>query len=451
MSGPDSPDPGSVAGRHEGLGTQPAACVAPTEGNAINTIRIPLAPIACWGLADPAFDFDSSFVLPAFAGEVGHLVSLLAAPERKGCPAAIFGHADPTGSDDVNKAISDRRAIAIYALLTRKPAMWEDLYSHPIDGDTWGTRAIQAMLMSLSDSGGAPYYPGPLDDKYGPKTSAAVERFQGENGLTVDGKAGPNTRGKLFPKYMDLICTPTIPPGADSSAPATPFQMQAGDFLGGGGNGGKMALQGCSRFNPVVLLPNSMMNGDPDIRNEQDAPNRRVLVFLFRKESKITESDWPCPRVKESADGCRAQFWPDADLRRQNGDSRREYKTTHDTMACRFYDRFARRSPCEGRAVVAFRYSVYAGGSWPPSTVLQVSSTDGSFNFEQSFGDAKREGDHAVFGLPTFPLNARYAGRLKLGERVFVLFENADLARLLSADTSYDELPAPPEPIAVDP
>jgi hypothetical protein len=36
------------------------------------------------------------------------------------------------------------------------------------------------------------------------------------------------------------------------------------------------------------------------------------------------------------------------DTRRKNGDTLKLYAETRDTMACRFYDRFARRSPCEG-------------------------------------------------------------------------------------------------------
>ena len=117
--------------------------VAPTDdGQKFNAIRIPLIPQACWRLNDPAFDFDSSFVLPTFQGEIARLAALLQA--NPGCPTAIFGHADPAGpadpaaSDALNKTLSDRRAIAIYALLTRQPSMWEDLYSPAVDGDAWG-------------------------------------------------------------------------------------------------------------------------------------------------------------------------------------------------------------------------------------------------------------------------------------------------------------------------
>ena len=43
---------------------------------------------------------------------------------NEGCPAAIFGHCDPAGSDTLNKTLGDRRAIAIYALVTRQPDLW---------------------------------------------------------------------------------------------------------------------------------------------------------------------------------------------------------------------------------------------------------------------------------------------------------------------------------------
>jgi N-acetylmuramoyl-L-alanine amidase len=41
------------------------------------------------------------------------------------------------------------------------------------------------------------YFPGKADDKNGPAFVTAVERFQAEHGLTVDGICGPKTQGKL--------------------------------------------------------------------------------------------------------------------------------------------------------------------------------------------------------------------------------------------------------------
>ncbi|MGH7296849.1 MAG: hypothetical protein ACRELB_18060, partial [Polyangiaceae bacterium] len=73
------------------------------------------------------------------------------------------------------------------------------------------------------------------------------------------------------------------------------------------------------------------------------------IMFLFPKGTKVDSGQWPCPKVKESNGACKDAFWPDGDAKRKNGDTKREYKVTRDTMACRFYDRFARRSPCEGK------------------------------------------------------------------------------------------------------
>src|SRR5450432_3163102 len=179
--------------------------------------------------------------------ELAKLAALVAA--NAGCPASIFAHADPVGSDDVNKTISDRRAIAIYAALTRQPDKWEELYSNAVDGDTWGTPALQAMLATLKDASGISYYSGAIDGEYGPNTKDATKRFQGDAGLAADGQAGPTTRKVLFGAYMDAVC---------SDPSGTRFTMKPEDFLGGGADpGGKMAMQGCSRFNPVVLLPSS--------------------------------------------------------------------------------------------------------------------------------------------------------------------------------------------------
>jgi Putative peptidoglycan binding domain len=331
---------GGVAAQHD---APPASLfrVAPTDGGkSFNALRIPLVAVACWRLNNPAFAFDSSFVGSDSGEQIAKLAALVAA--NRGCPASVFGHADPAGSDDVNKVISDRRTIAVYAMLTRNIDAWEDLYAKPVDGDTWGASAIQTILATLSDRNGDPYYTLSVDGDYGDGTKDAVKRFQSDAGLAVDGTAGPLTRKALFGAYMDQLCT-------DDSG--TRFLMKPEDFLGGGADpGGKMAMQGCSRFNPVVLLPGGEEDDTSGSRNADNAPNRRVLIFLFRPR-KIDPSEWPCPRVKETADACRAQFWPDGDARRKNGDSVRRYEVSRDTMACRFYERFARRSPCEGKGL----------------------------------------------------------------------------------------------------
>jgi hypothetical protein len=95
-----------------------------------------LEPIGCWRLDDPRFHFDSSFLLPESREEfaaLGKLHQLM--PDA---PITVFGHADPVGNDEYNKRLSGRRAEAVYAVITRSPAMWEALYTQPHGEDHWG-------------------------------------------------------------------------------------------------------------------------------------------------------------------------------------------------------------------------------------------------------------------------------------------------------------------------
>jgi len=346
---PDDKMPGAtgIAAQHAPYPDEPRK-VAPTDGSdKFNTLREPLVPVACWLLNDPAFAFDSSFVSANFRPElVGNddtsgLMELV--QSNPGCPASLFGHCDPMGTDALNKTLGDRRVTAIYALLTRQVPLWEKLYSAPEVGDKWGTRAIQAMLQSIVDGSGNPYYGGTIDDEYGPGTTAAVKSFQTDSGLSPDGVAGAGTRKVLFGAYMDWLCTP--------ASGATPFKMQITDFLGGAsagpGDTPKLSTQSCGKFNPILLLASSEMHGDAAARNARDAPNRRVMMFLFKAGTKVDAKTWPCPNIGATGDACKSAFWPDGDQRRTNGDAERSYKKKPDTMACRFYDRFARRSPCE--------------------------------------------------------------------------------------------------------
>lgn len=347
----------SVAEQHPVVPDRAVLNVATTEDGTFNTVRQPLAPVACWRLSRPGFAFDSSFVAPAFKGEVGKLQA--AVGKNPNCPAALFGHCDPAGGDDLNKTLGDRRAIAIYALLTRQVALWADLYDNPQVGDTWGTPALQTILGSVADQQGNVYYAGAVDGDYGSGTTAAVKRFQPSASLPATGKADTATRDALFAAYMDWLCTPVAQAGATSPA----FQMKTTDFLGAGGLGDlpKMSLQGCSEFNPVVLLPASEMknSGNNAQRNADDAPNRRAVMFFFKAGTKVEDSAWPCPKVKAPLADCKKAFWPDGEARRKNGKDVREYKKSRDTMACRFYDRFARRSPCESHYFSLVDFFVY--------------------------------------------------------------------------------------------
>ena len=64
---------------------------------------------------------------------------------------------------------------------------------------------IQACLKN------AGFYEGEVDGKTGPKTKKAVEDFQTANGLSADGKVGPNTWNKLKAFYKpEPAATPLV-------------------------------------------------------------------------------------------------------------------------------------------------------------------------------------------------------------------------------------------------
>jgi len=341
---------GGMASSHPSQMALPVL-VGPSTADERNTIRDGLQPVACWRMDDIRFEFDSSFVKPEAKEEMAHFARLK--KNYPNCPVTLFGHADPVGNENYNKQLSGRRAKAIYALLTRKTELWEELYKKPYHGDNWGIKSIQTMLTALG------HYEGPINGVLDTRTRQAVKDFQGspagvEAGLGVDGDPGKNTRPVLYREYMDLVC-------ADEEG--NPFQLDPGtDFLARGADAANLKgdIQGCSEFNPVLLF--SKEDEDrfkrPANKAERDAanvPNRRVVAFLFHPGTQVAPADWPCPKiVKGEADAagikvCKSRFWADHEARREThlpGEAR-EYKESHDTFACRFYDRLARRSPCE--------------------------------------------------------------------------------------------------------
>lgn len=294
-------DETGVIGEHDAPFVRPLF-VSPTREDKQNTVGLDVVPIACLNVGDLLFEFDSSVVRPA----AGALLSQLPAMRRSRPNAqgelplvGIWGHADPTGDEEYNKTLSGRRAKAVYALLAHKPAMWDELFSHPFGGDDWSKKL---NLADLADSLGLPH-----------KTA----------------------RTALFDAQMTAMC---------------PEPLEPSDFLGrGADSGGKADFQGCGEFNPLLIL--STKDGKELAKRDRDLLNlvdRRVVVFLFRPEVRLAVGDWPCPRASEGTAGCRKRFFLDAKKRLEPGPERRRHKRrTDDTFACRFYDRIAGNSPCE--------------------------------------------------------------------------------------------------------
>jgi outer membrane protein OmpA-like peptidoglycan-associated protein len=336
---------GGVSGDVPARPAEPVLVGPATDGQ-INTVMPALIPVACFRVDDLRFEFDSSIVRPELSDHLKELDALL--KKHPGAPLSVFGHADPTGSDDYNKQLSGRRSQAIYALLTRKVDLWEDLFKNTFGGDNWGTKSLQIMLKKLG------HYSGPLNGVLDAPTKAAVKQFQLSPegaGVNPDSDPGPNTRRQLFRAYMDRVCI---------DAAGAPFQLDPEhDFLARGADAkGKGDFQGCSEFNPVLMFSkdeNVELNkpGKKADRDAENAPNRRVMILLFRPGSRVAPARWPCPRVKEGIAGCKRRFFSDASVRRQFQAAHREFPDTHDTFACRFYQRISENSPCEGLGPVA--------------------------------------------------------------------------------------------------
>jgi hypothetical protein len=330
---------GGIAGIHPVIDTPPVY-VAPSTNNEFNRVVEDIRPIACWGLGDARFAFGSSFLRPEVAEDLPALAELC--ENHPGAPLSIFGHADPIGDEGHNKKLSGRRARSVYGALLRDTQIWEDLYNHPLRGDSWGVKSIQTMLEDLG------HRPGPIDGIEGDQTRAAVVEFQKSQGLAADGVVGPVTRAKLFRAYMDKNC---------QDAAGKQFQLKACDFLARGANAkGKGDYQGCSEFNLALIFSRKQAEWfkKPENfadRDEANEPNRRVIVFLFAPGTQVDPDQWPCAEAETGITHCQDRFWSDWKRRLGTQEQEREFRKTHDTFACRFYQRLSRYSPCELQAL----------------------------------------------------------------------------------------------------
>jgi hypothetical protein len=238
----------------------------------------------------------------------------------------VFGHADPSyegnfemGSatqnpgDDYNKALSGHRATAVYGVLianqeiSTSVSLWQKIAS----AENWGVNQQQVMQQATGLPDGTPM-------------------------------------ASLITNYLQKLC---------------PSDLNLGkkDFLAQGADpDGKGDYQGCSRFNPLVLFSDTdeqrfktaLQQQDKGVlqeRNDKNAPNRRVMVLMFKKGTQVDLAKWPCPSASGDKSGCLKRFWSDGQARRGTHlpDEERRFAKTQDTFACRFYQRLVTNSPCE--------------------------------------------------------------------------------------------------------
>jgi len=104
--------------------------------------------------------------------------------------------------------IPDRKSVETFARRYNGPKWKENNYATELiqawktlgemDVGSQSTRRLQETLSQLG------YETGKIDGDYGPVTKAAVRKFQEDNGLVVDGKAGPMTWETINDKTADM-------------------------------------------------------------------------------------------------------------------------------------------------------------------------------------------------------------------------------------------------------
>ena len=327
------------------------------------------------------FEFDASFIVPAARDGLTNLATLVL--RHPDSPVSVFAHADPTGSDDYNKPLSGRRALAVYGMLVRDVELWERLYSSPMTGDRWGERAVQRILSVLTDEAGEPYYPGVVDDQWGTKSREALERYQGANvdpdgqPLTVDGQLGPLSRKSMYLVYMDWLCT---------QDDGYPLKLEPEQFLAKGADPDLRGdVQGCSEFNPRMVFSTEehakyQAFAHKQERDEENADNRRAVVFLYPVGVEVDPQWWPCPAAESGVSQCHARFWSDASTRRNPQPLRRHFDGDANTFGCRFYHFLGLNSQVETPVTLGHTFDVYLhrqlGHGLPEGTFALVSDDD---------------------------------------------------------------------------
>ena len=232
---------------------------------------IVLTPVyRCNEVVGAHFDFGRSFVRSSAFPSLIHISKALREDDdRKGM---IFGHTDLSGSEALNKELSERRGKAVYALLTHDSDAWEQLFSGTADGpnwkEKWDVEEAQHMLNAIGcadDSGG----PLKEDGIRGTCTKQAIHRFQAgkypncppeQKPLARSDTLGKDGRKELFLAYAKQI----------SEVPVDKERLS---------NVGGAKYMGCGEFNP---------------RNKHagDEESRRTMVLVF--ESAAEPQDLPC-------------------------------------------------------------------------------------------------------------------------------------------------------------
>jgi hypothetical protein len=166
-----------------------------------------------------------------------------------------------SGSEALNKELSERRAKALYALFTHDADAWEELFSGTADGpnwkEKWDLEEAQHMLNAIgcTDDSGTTLKE---DGIRGPRTLQAIHKFQAGNYPDCPPEQAPLARsdylGKEGRKELFLAYAKRI-----SRKPVDKERIS---------NIGDAKFMGCGEFNPLS-------------EHVRDQESRRAVVFVF--------------------------------------------------------------------------------------------------------------------------------------------------------------------------
>lgn len=238
----------------------PLVLLAPDEGSP--QIRmLGAVPRSVLARTRMFFNTNKAFLLPMALPSMQKLRRLYV--ENSPCELLVVGHADTAGSSAFNDELSLERARATIAYLEDDVDSWFDFYSHHDPKRAWGKVEDHLMLMALPDFSSKP------------KGEQEVRWFQRTRGLSVDGKAGSETRHALIEEYMSL----------DGASLA--------DFVGEI----NATAHGCGENFPLDEQGDELDEAPED--DKPDAGDRRVELFFFDPEFGIS----PAPPAENSPAG----------------------------------------------------------------------------------------------------------------------------------------------------
>ncbi len=224
----------------------------------------------CAELPGSLFEFGNSFVMPEALEILARIAQDLAGDEtRKGL---IFGHTDRSGTQALNKELSERRARAVFSIFTHDSDAWEEM-TRGQEGTTnwfevWGTREVKIMLNSLRcpDDTGTPLVVNKTADHL---LTQAIRRFKRgdyadkpaeQEELPDSGMNDAPFRKQLFLAYAKQVTRLPIAPERFTRVDDSPFM-------------------GCGEFNPFSA-------------EAKDEASRRSVIFVY--DLPREPKDLPC-------------------------------------------------------------------------------------------------------------------------------------------------------------